>query len=359
MGIQSKIIGGMFGLEADAPAGSPPPSALPLALALPHRLFATGRGALHAILATARPQQVWFPSFFCPCMLQSVPAGSSVIRFFSIGEALHLADEAWLDDVRPGDVVVFIDYFGFSTWSEIGARAKARGAIVVEDAAQGFLSGHFSPVADFLICSPRKFLGVPDGGVLAARAHPALPPVSLSPPPEEWWQGAWRAATLRRDFDQAGGPRTWFELFQHAEANSPAANTAMSDLSRRILFGSIDYAAVRARRRGNYRLLASALGEFALFPELPPETVPLGFPVRVPERDRVRQELFAAEIFPPVHWPIQGVVPDQFSASHVLAREIMTLPCDQRYDESDMQRLSTCFVQALLSSPRASAPAAR
>ena len=29
-----------------------------------------------------------------------------------------------------------------------------------------------------------------------------------------------------------------------------------------------------------------------------------------------------------------------------LAREIMTLPCDQRYDASDMDRVADCFLEA-------------
>ncbi len=45
------------------------------------------------------------------------------------------------------------------------------------------------------------------------------------------------------------------------------------------------------------------------------------------------------EIYPAVHWPIADVVPPEFETSHRLAGEIMTLPCDQRYDRSDMERI--------------------
>jgi hypothetical protein len=72
---------------------------------------------------------------------------------------------------------------------------------------------------------------------------------------------------------------------------------------------------------------------------LPDGVVPLGFPVRLKERDRVRQALFDARIYPPVHWPIAEVVPNEFGASHQLATEIMTLPCDQRYGAPDVERM--------------------
>ncbi len=345
MGLPSKIIGGMFGLEAAASVATE--RTMPAALLLPHNLYATARSAIRAVVTLARPRQVWFPSFLCESMLQAIAPGAAQIRFFPVDNSLHITDEAWLGDIKPGDVAVFIDYFGFRTWDAMGARAKARGAVVVEDASQNFLARDFCPAADFIVFSPRKFFGVADGGILAARAPDALPPAAAEPPPAGWWQDALRAAELRLEFDRHGGQRTWFGLFQKKESEAPAGDFAMSEVSRTILHRAIDFAVADGRRTANYHLLAQALGEFALFPELAPATVPLGFPVRVPERDRVRQTLFAADIFPPVHWPIQGAVPEQFAASHQLAREIMTLPCDQRYELADMRRVADSFLAAI------------
>ncbi len=59
----------------------------------------------------------------------------------------------------------------------------------------------------------------------------------------------------------------------------------------------------------------------------------------------VRQRLFEAEIYPPVHWPIAGIVPSRFVESHRLNQEIMTLPCDQRYTTQDMDRIADIIVK--------------
>jgi hypothetical protein len=85
--------------------------------------------------------------------------------------------------------------------------------------------------------------------------------------------------------------------------------------------------------------LSDALGKIAIFRKLPKGIVPLGFPVRVADREKVRAKLFAHGIFPPVHWPIKGTVPRTFTASHRLAGEIMTLPCDQRYGLPVLERI--------------------
>ena len=44
-------------------------------------------------------------------------------------------------------------------------------------------------------------------------------------------------------------------------------------------------------------------------------------------------------IYPPIHWSLSGLVPDTFVESHRLSLETMSLPCDPRYDERDMDRM--------------------
>ena len=100
----------------------------------------------------------------------------------------------------------------------------------------------------------------------------------------------------------------------------------------------IDYPSISSRRIANYQSLLDDLEHLALFPYLPAEVVPLGFPVRLEDRDRIRQLLFDQQIFPPVHWDIRRFVPESFQDSHRLSRHVLTLVCDQRYDAEDMHR---------------------
>jgi dTDP-4-amino-4,6-dideoxygalactose transaminase len=254
---------------------------------------------------------------------------------------LKIASSDWLNDVRRNDLVVFIDYFGFPGDPECMARAKEQGAWILEDACQALLSEEVGRYSDFILFSPRKMVGVPEGGILVFnREIQAAASVTLEAPPSEWWLKAFSASVLRREFDLFGGNRRWFELFQETEEEGPLSPFAMSELSRKMLQHGFDYQAIAERRVKNYQLLADALAKFAIFPSLTPGVVPLGFPIRLKNRDRVREALFSNEIYPPVHWPIDGVVPDEFRDSHRLAAEIMTLPCDQRYGCDDMKRIA-------------------
>lgn len=119
----------------------------------------------------------------------------------------------------------------------------------------------------------------------------------------------------------------------------PIGRYAMSDMSKILLSTAFDYGAIAQKRIDNYQILAAELSRIALYPVLPHGVVPLGFPVRTANRDELLSLLYAHNIYPPVQWPFRGVLPEEFTESYRLLGDFMMLPCDQRYDEEDMQRV--------------------
>ncbi len=328
---RDRIVGGMFGLEAPASTAGPEPEFL----RQPHELFVNARSAFASLLERVAPPAVWLPSYLCSAVVDSVRKSSVPARFYPVNRQLRVAPEDWIGRVQPGEVVLFIDYFGIPSDPDLFAIARSRGAIVVEDACQSLLSTA-TPGADFRLFSPRKFLGVPDGGVLFIGKNFGGGRTHLAPPPAEWWQKSLSAASCRAKFDREGGDRDWFDAFQSVEENAPIGAYSMSDVSRDLLFSGIDYVSIGQRRRENLEVLAAHLGSLSVFPRLEEKSVPLGFPIRVRNRDEVLDRCFAAGIYPPIHWPIAGIVPEEFRESHLLSSEILTLPCDQRYNAEDM-----------------------
>lgn len=120
----------------------------------------------------------------------------------------------------------------------------------------------------------------------------------------------------------------------------------MSELACQLMLSVYNYQEIAQSRIENYLALADELSEFAVFPELPSGTVPLGFPVRDRQCDRTRHALFREQIYPPVHWAILGSVPEVFQASHKLAAHIMTLLCDQRYSVDDVRRMADVYINS-------------
>jgi len=278
-------------------------------------------------------------------MLDAVDKNSTKLEFFPIGSDLAVASLDWLDLLVPGSLVVLIDYFGFPCDAQLTQEIQRHGAFVLEDASQALLSTHVGLYSDFVVYSPRKTVGVPDGGILQYKRGHSPKAVKLLPPPYEWWLKALEACIGRREFDKFGGERQWYELFREIEATYPLGPFQMSELSEVLLLTAFDYPAIAQARRENFLLLADRLVGFAVFKTLDDQTVPLGFPVTLTNRDAVRQALFEHQIYPPVHWMIGECIPGMFVDSHNLSRRIMTIPCDQRLNKNDMLHIADTLLK--------------
>ena len=121
----------------------------------------------------------------------------------------------------------------------------------------------------------------------------------------------------------------------------------MSDLSTLLLKYAFDYDEIKRKRQENYRILNQKLSKLAIFPYEDENIVPIGYPITLDNRDQVRQVLFTKKIYPPIHWDIKGIVPDTFHESHQLSQSIMTLPCDQRYNEEDMNFIADSLLRII------------
>ena len=335
----------MFGLEYRGNVEAGDARSLPTFLGPPRVALATARAALGVLHEFLSPATVWLPSYLCGAIVSGLSARNAQIRFFPVDHRLRLTDDRWLRAVSSGDMVIFIDYFGFATWDGFAAEARRRGAWVVEDACQALLNRTFSAQAHYTLFSPRKFVGVPDGGILTSFTGERLPDAALAGLSPEWWLDSLSASQLRGVFDQCGGDRKWFTLFRRAEAAAPVDAIRMSELSAALLVEAIDYEERSAKRRANYRCLTGLLPDAALFPTLDANVVPLGFPVIFRDRREALTTLYGEQIYPAVHWPIDDVVPPDFEDSHRLAAKIATLPCDHRYGEEDMERMAALVRQ--------------
>jgi dTDP-4-amino-4,6-dideoxygalactose transaminase len=136
----------------------------------------------------------------------------------------------------------------------------------------------------------------------------------------------------------------WHEANQEKEEAAAIGVGRMSRLTWEIL-GLLDVEPISARRKTNFSILAEALGAWALLPDTDPTFTPLAYPVVLPEehRDEVRERLFAERIFPAVHWEWLPSSPEAFPDEHRLSRQILSLPCDHRYEAADMARVAAVF----------------
>lgn len=238
MSSPSKGIGGYFELEL--PQGLPEkyPDALK---------YQSARAAFLALLQhLPNIKRVWMPYYICDSMLAPVHAAGKELAFYSINERFAIKDTI---SVAADDLLLYVNYFGVCEENVAEVLAQYEPAQLVIDCSQAFYSAPFECLAT--IYSPRKFFGVPDGGLLYSQ-------IPISTPEEVDVTSFVRTEHLLRRLGDS--PEGGYAAYQRAEESlSDLEPRKMSNLSERIL-ASIDFEAVRRIRKENFKMLNDWLG---------------------------------------------------------------------------------------------------
>ena len=112
----------------------------------------------------------------------------------------------------------------------------------------------------------------------------------------------------------------------------------MSQLTLSLLRAADARSLARARR-ANWRCLQAMLAPFAAWRGAP-GPAPFGYVVRVPDAGRTQAQLAAQGVFAQRHWARLPSPPRRFPDAHRLARQLLTLPCDHRYDARAMRAVA-------------------
>ena len=270
----------------------------------------------------------------CPEVAEAVPEGVDV-HYYPLDPALRPRVDYLDGHLRAADHVLAVDYFGRPVADPFRSLVRRHPDVGwIEDRAQALNTGQ-PAWGDWILYSPRKLCGTPDGGILAARSR-ALP--ALSPRRLDAFGFVLPLIERHEDEDERDNER-WYANFRREEAKMTVEPHAMSRLSLDLL-RHCDVEADTGVRCRNFAALHERLARWAFLDSLVPGFAPLGFPIRVQSAARLVERLARQRVFAARHWPELPCDPEQFEAEHRLSRELVTLPCDYRYDEADMHRLA-------------------
>ena len=233
--------------------------------------------------------------------------------------------------IRTGDAVLAIDYFGRSPGAALAALARSYPDVLwIEDRAQA-LAPDGAAFGDVLLYSPRKLIGVAEGGLMVADCPlptPAGPPGTHSA----------QAQIARAEDPEGHDPDIWFSRFQAQEAAFRIDDAPM-DVATRNALHRVGAPSLATRRRANAAVLAAHLDDVALWPGATVDFAPLAFPIRVQNCADVAGALARAGLYCARHWPWLPSDPARFALAHHLAGQLLSLPCDHRYGTADMLRI--------------------
>jgi hypothetical protein len=322
-------IGGYFGLELSARGEEFHRDALRVQ---------SGRAALQMTLRVLGVRRLWIPWFVCRAVPEAAAAAGAYVEHYTLG-ALDAAP-----DVEPGvgEAVLVVDYFGLCARATNAVASRLPFDRVIVDASQAFFARP-AGVRVSTFYSPRKVVGVPDGGYLLPR--PAVHSVIV----RDVGTPARMAHLFRR---LAGDVRGGYLEFLAAEASLDHTGIlGMSALTLDLL-QRIDYETVGRRRKENFAALHARFrdrNELFALGDAVADAVPLCYPLLLDRPvDVIRARLSAVEVFVPHYWPeLRDALPAEAKAERRWFTHLLALPCDQRYAPDEIERMADAVDAAL------------
>jgi hypothetical protein len=293
--------------------------------------FQSARSALRAVLEGSEFARVLLPAYICDSVVRAVSDAGRTPEFYRLDAQLAPV----IPVAVPEDTALLcVNYFGLC--DDIVARVKNKVAPsqLIIDNTQAL----FAPPMEVFgsIYSPRKFVGLPDGGFLATRG----PMIALPTDEDHGSMGRMEHLLVR----MAGTARDGYSSFMASGCSlEDTRPLRMSRLTNRLL-RSIDMQVVKSRRRANFARLARAFDPInARRWTLGRACVPLCYPL-VLEKDvtDVRKLLADSNIYIPAYWEDARQRIEDDSVEKILLDNCLSLPCDQRYTAAHIDRLIDC-----------------
>ena len=309
--------------------------------------YADGRQALIHLYRSQGWRRLWVPEYFCYDVISSLKEVGLELRFYADYPDYH-EDGNTLEAIQkngyflPTDAILRVNYFGTRSYRWLDKLNIP----VVEDHTHDLL-GEWArnSKADWCIASLRKTLPIPEGGILWSPKGLALPaaPDDLE---ENDRIAAIRWAAMRLKARYLAGenvPKAAFRAgFMETEEFFDRAPVCSLDFESKQFLKSFGIQDWYIKKRSNWELLKdiSNDGVHVVLPESTgcyPFSLVLLFD-SMDERDRVRQELIAHQIYPAILWNVPNTTEkDCFKFS----RCMLSIHCDSRYSADDILQMKS------------------
>ena len=289
----------------------------------------SARSAIKVILKSIDAKKVWLPAYTCDAVIDAVKDLDIAFAYYKLSSTF---DVDTLVDLGKDEYILIVDYFGTSGDSVKRSLKRFGYANTIVDCSQAYFSEHLGALAT--VWSPRKFFGLPDGGLFYSNDP------RISQPQDRDSTSETRMSHLISRLTNS--PERGYQNFLEAEQAIAALPVqGMSELTERLLL-SVDSEGVKIARARNARYLHDHLGKYnQLDLNFDDSKAPLCYPFLPNVNVVSRSGLIKKRVFVPSYWPEVLNRVDEASFEWNLVSNGLFLPCDQRYNEDDLDRLIT------------------
>lgn len=284
-------------------------------------LLNSGRNSLEYILKSLPSiTRLWIPYFTCDTVLEPLGKLGIPYSFYNLNESLELSVPFVLG---KNEYLLYTNYFGIKD-GYTNALIKEYGDCLIVDNSQALYFSH----SRYSFYSPRKFVGIPDGGVAYT---PYYYDVNGNLDKDSSFERC--AHLLKRHDHGAFAGYNDFRENSMAMRNQPIKR--MSFLTQSLI-KSIDFERIRIRRLANFYFLHSYLKNSNRLKIEDNFCCPLVYPYYT-DNISLRGNLIKNEIYIATYWPNVLEWCKKGTLEYLLAKNILPLPIDQRYNNKDMK----------------------
>lgn len=289
----------------------------------------SGRNALELILSTlADISRLWIPYYTCEVILEPLEKLEIPYSFYHINCNLELRDDI---NLKKGEYLLLTNYFGIKD-HYVEKMASRYGKHLIVDNSQAFFCDPVDGIKTFY--SPRKFVGVPDGGIAI------IPDNEIDMSVYEQDCSFDRCSHLLKRIDK-GATEGYSDFKNNSQLLKNQPMSRMSRLTTALL-RSIDFELIKAHRLRNLKFLHENLGDknqLKCADECLKSSCPMIYPLMTSRSAVLRQKLIGNKIFVATYWPNVKIWSGSESEECSLTERILALPLDQRYSPVSLKKI--------------------
>ena len=308
----------------------------------------SGRDALKAIAREYEPCVVYLPALSCASMIHPFEIYGHKIRFYSLNFNYSVDLNSVVFDANHF-IFVYMDYFGNESLSDkqlVDLQSKYNITFVEDRTHNLFLERTRDFQPDYLVASLRKWLPLPDGGLLWGQVDKAFSS------DYQFFIKRLEAQAMRHEYLMSGNEELK-KQFRHIFSNvSEIINDdepALMSMYSYNIAKITDISSVAETRANNAQALIAILSGSPYISLIQKNTKASDLYVAflVDNRDLIQKALSGLGIFNTVIWPLSEEQRNVCMVSRYVESHMLAAPCDQRYTVKDMEYIGRNIIKVI------------
>jgi hypothetical protein len=290
----------------------------------------SGRNAFSFILDNIECTKLFVPYYTCDAIIAVLARNKQHYEFYNLDQKLlPILD----DNIDENEFLLYNNYFGVCN-QKVNFVCKKYSNVIVDN-AQSFFSFPNQGESTLSFYSPRKFIGLPDGGI-AFLTHK---PNSFEALKRD--TSYKNAIHLFKSIDL--GIEAAYPDFQKSEEIVGEKRIKRVSMLTERMYKSIDLIDVKNKREHNFRYIDERIGEYNMFQKHFSDQIeaPMVYPFLLNNGEELRKELLKEKVFTASYWKnVLEWLKDKPNSLEVhLTKNLVALPIDQRIDLDILDRL--------------------